>query len=196
MFKVINIWAYCYLQTSVGLPILKAPAPRLENFWAYYTANSVAIMTHKTLSIPCETTLGIWSSSLASIYGQDTHTLEKVQQFGLRNCTRHWNSSYQDLLDIFQLPSLENRRLFLSLSTFFKIIHNLIYFPVNSHPTPLSSSLRCNHDQQYSIPFARTNHFKYSFLPNSISLWNNLPLEAANCTTLPMFKYYTLPLFL
>ena len=127
---------------------------------------------------------------------KDTHTLEKVQQFGLRICTRHWNSSYQDLLDIFQLPSLENRRLFLSLSTFFKIIHNLIYFPVNFHPTPLSSSLRCNHDQQYSIPFAHTNHFKYSFLPNSISVWNNLPLEAVNCTTLPMFKYYTLPLFL
>ena len=60
----------------------------------------------------------------------------------------------------------------------------------------LSSSLRCNHDQQYSIPFAHTNHFKYSFLPNSISVWNNLPLEAVNCTTLPMFKYYTLPLFL
>ena len=27
---------------------------------------------------------------------KDTHTLEKVQQFGLRICTRHWNSSYQD----------------------------------------------------------------------------------------------------
>ena len=103
------------------------------------------------------------------------------------------NSSYQDLLNIFQLPSLENRRLFLSLSTFFKIIHNLIYFPVNFHPTPLSSFLRCNHDQQYSILFARTNHFKYSFLPNSISVWNNLLLEAVHCTTLPM---YTLPHFL
>ena len=44
----------------------------IENFWAYYTANSVAILTHKLWqnSIPCETTLGIWSSSLASIYGQ------------------------------------------------------------------------------------------------------------------------------
>ena len=46
--------------------------------------------------------------------------------------------------DIFQLPSLENRRVFLSLSTFFKITHNLIYFPVNFHPTRLSSCLRIN----------------------------------------------------
>ena len=86
-------------------------------------------------------------------------------------------------------------KVFLSLS-FFEIIHDLIYFLVNFHPTPLSSFLRYNHDQQYSIPFAHTNHFKYSFLPNSISVWNNLPLEAVHCTTLPMFKYYTLPLFL
>ena len=119
----------------------------------------------------------------------------KVQQFRLQICTRHWNSSYQDLLDILQLPSLENQRLFLSLSTFLKIIHNLIYFPANSHPTPISSSLRCSHDQ-FSSPFAHTNHLKYSFLPNSISLGTNLSLEAVNCTTLPMFKYYTLPLFL
>ncbi len=94
------------------------------------------------------------------------------------------------------LPSLENRRLFLSLSTFLKIIHNLIYFPPNYCASPLSFSLRCNHPHQYSIPFAHTNCCKHSFLPNSISLWNNLPLEAVNCTTLPtlIFKYYTLPL--
>ena len=36
---------------------------------------------------------------------------------------------YQELLELFHLPSLENRRLFLSLFVFFKIIHNLVYFP-------------------------------------------------------------------
>ena len=67
---------------------------------------------------------------------------------------------------------------------------------VSSENNSVFKGLRCSHDQQFSIPFADTNHFKYSFLPNSISLWNNLPLEVVNCTTLPMFKYYTLPLFL
>ena len=28
----VQSYTYCYLQTSVGLPILKAPAPKLENF--------------------------------------------------------------------------------------------------------------------------------------------------------------------
>ena len=127
---------------------------------------------------------------------KDKNALESVQKFGLRICSRKWTASYQELLDIFQLPSLENRRLFLSLSTFFKIIHNIIYFLPNYCPFPLSSSFRCNHLHQYSIPFAHTNCYKHSFLPNSISLWNNLPLEAVNCTTLPTFKYYTVPLFL
>ena len=115
------------------------------------------------------------------------NALESVQKFGLRICSRKWTASYQELLDIFQLPSLENWRLFLSLSTFFKIIHNLIYFPPNYCPFPLSSSFS-NHLHQYSIPFAHTNCYKHLFLPNSISLWNNLPLEAVNCTTLPTFK--------
>ena len=127
---------------------------------------------------------------------KDKNELESVQKFGLRICSRKWTASYQKLLDIFQLPSLEKPRLFLSLSTFFKIIHNLIYFLPNYCAFPLSSSFRCNHPHQYSIPFTHTNCYKHSFLPNSISLWNNLPLEAVNCTTLPTFKYYTLPLFL
>ena len=79
---------------------------------------------------------------------------------------------------------------------FFKIIHNLVYFPTIHYPTPLSSfSSRYNHDQQFCIPFARTNHLKHSFLSNSVSLWNNLPSQAVTCTTLSLFKYYTLPLF-
>ena len=127
---------------------------------------------------------------------RDVNALEKVQKFGLRICSRQWTKCYQELLALFHLPSLENRRLFLSLSVFFKIIHNLVYFPTIHYPIPLSSfSSRYNHDHQFCIPFARTNHLKHSFLPNSVSLWNNLPSQAVTCTTLSLFKYYTLPLF-
>ena len=81
------------------------------------------------------------------------------------------------------------------VSLFFKIIHSLVYFPTIHYPTPLSSfPSRYNHDHQLCIPFARTNHFKHSFLPNSVSLWNNLPSQAVTCTTLSLFKYYNLPL--
>ena len=147
MFKLINIWAYCYLLTSVGLTILKAPAPKLENFWAYYTANSVAILTHK-----------LWQNFIYPLWD---HTWNMELKFGTHIYTvkdTHWKKfsslDYGSVwgtgtratktYDIFQLPSLENWRVFLSLSTFFKIAHNLIYFPVNFHPTRLSSCLRIN----------------------------------------------------
>ena len=127
---------------------------------------------------------------------KDVNALEKVKKFGLQICSRQWTKCYQELLELFHIPSLENRRLFLSLSVFFKIIHNLVYFPIIHHPTPLSSfSSRYNNDHQFCIPFARTNHLKHSFLPNSVSLWNNLPSQAVTCTTLSLCKYYTLPLF-
>ncbi len=62
----------------------------------------------------------------------------------------------------FSVTSLENQRLFLSLSTFCKIIHNHIYFP-----SSMSSSQRCNHVQQYSIPLVHTNRFNRSRLPST-----------------------------
>ena len=59
---------------------------------------------------------------------------------------------------------------------FFKIIHNLVYFATIHYPTPFSSfSSRYTHGHQFCIPFARINPLKHSFLPNSVSLWNNLP---------------------
>ena len=184
MFKLINIWAYCYHIESTCTKARKL----LGLLYRQFSNNTTSY--GKTLSIPCETTLAIWSSSLAPIYRQRyTHIGES---------SAVWITYLYEALE-FELPisfSYRHWRIGGFFLSFFKIIHNLIYFPVNFHSTPLSSLLRCNHDQQYSIPFARTNHFKYSFLPNCISVWNNLPLEVVNCTTLPMFKYYTLPLFL
>ena len=92
---------------------------------------------------------------------------------------------------MFELPSLENRRLYLSLSTFNKIMYNLIYFPPHHLPTPRSSSSsRHKHQFQYHTPFAHSNQLKRSFLPTCISLWNNLPIsiDSINCITYVTFK--------
>ena len=54
--------------------------------------------------------------------------LEGVQKFALRLCAKNWNLGYCELLNLFNLPSLENRRLYVRLCTLFKIVHNL-YLP-------------------------------------------------------------------
>ena len=60
---------------------------------------------------------------------KDTNKLESVQKFALKMCLKQWDLGYQDLLDLSQFPTLENRRLYLKLCTLYKIIHSYFYFP-------------------------------------------------------------------
>ena len=127
--------------------------------------------------------------------------LENVQKFALRICSRSYDTNYQDLLDCYHLPSLENRRIYLSLCTFYKIVNSIIFSPSHYLPvaSPLNSlplSLRCNHSNHFKIPYARTNSFKFSFLPSMLLWWNNLSDVTATCESLSMFKYSITPLLL
>ena len=128
---------------------------------------------------------------------KDTLALENIQKLALRICSKQWQMSYFDLLDRFKLPTLENRRLFLSLCTFFKIIHNISFFPSALIPPHLSSSsLRSSNCNNFLISFARTEQSANSFILRTIKLWNNLPVETQSCTDFRLFKQLILPLFL
>ena len=88
---------------------------------------------------------------------KDTQALENVQKFALRICSNNWQANYHDLLEHYNLPTLENRRLYLSLCTFFKIVHKLSYFPASLIPSYFSSSaLRSSNPHNFFIPFSRT----------------------------------------
>ena len=58
---------------------------------------------------------------------KDIDQLERVQKFALQMCAKQWDVDYTDLLTHFNLPSLAIRRGYLSLSTLYKIVHNLVY---------------------------------------------------------------------
>ena len=127
---------------------------------------------------------------------KDTQALENVQKFALRICSNNWQANYHDLLEHYNLPNLENRRLYLSLCTFFKIVHKLSYFPASLIPSHFSfSALRSSNPHNFFIPFSRTYQSANSFMFRSIKLWNNLPTEAKLCTDLKLFKKLILPLF-
>ena len=93
--------------------------------------------------------------------------------------------------------SLQDRRLFRSLTTLFKIIYNIMYFLPDLLPPFLSPlGLRSNiSGNRFKIPFACTNHYKNSFICTVTQLWNNLPLEAINCINFTLFKQLIHPLF-
>ena len=57
----------------------------------------------------------MWSPHLQ----KDIKKLEQVQMFGLRMCTKRWNADYIDLLSLFNIPTLGDHRLYLSLCTMY-----------------------------------------------------------------------------
>ena len=132
----------------------------------------------------------IWDPHLI----KDINKLENVQKFAIKMCLKQWDLGYQDLLDLSQFPTLKNHRLYLKLCTLYKIMHGYFYFPLNVFLPQVnrhSYSLPLVH-----IPHARTNAFKSSFVPSSVSIWNNLPHEALIAPTITSFKSFTAPLFL
>ena len=120
--------------------------------------------------------------------------LENTQKPALKICSKQWdNLGYQDLLDLAKCPTLRNCRLYFKLCTLYKIVHKLIYFPVDILP------LRSNLSAPVPLlnqPFARTNSFFSSFVLSSISLWNNLPHEALTADSIHSFKSSLCPLFI
>ena len=107
-------------------------------------------------------------------YIKDKKNLEDVQKFGLRLAVHQWDSNCQDLLELFQLPTLEEHRLELKLGLLFKIIHNLCYFPDIPEPRGGHHNLRASHPLQLKLPLAHTNAYHHSFSPHTMSAWNSL----------------------
>ena len=46
---------------------------------------------------------------------KDKRNLEQVQKFACKMVSKHWDSGYEDLLELVGLPPLENRRIYLKL---------------------------------------------------------------------------------
>ena len=102
---------------------------------------------------------------------RDRLLIENVQKFGLRICAKQWDLGYDELFTNFNVPKLQSCQVQHKLCTMFKILHDLISFP-SSIFVHRPSRYRPN---MYFQPFAHTNCFLHSFVPNTISSWNSLP---------------------
>ena len=117
----------------------------------------------------------------------DIQSLESVQKFALRVCSKQWDWGYSELMDMFNLPSLENRRLYLKLCHLFKIVHGLCNFP-SDVVVPKSNPSHISRSYTLHQPFARTSSFYSSFIPDSIRRWNYLPEDIVCAPTYARFK--------
>ena len=94
------------------------------------------IELYRTLIRPhLEYAVPVWAPHLA----KDIDKLEKVQKFGSKICLKSWdNDYYYDLLELADLPTLENRRMYLKLSVLYKIYYGHFYFPPAWYSTSIS----------------------------------------------------------
>ena len=107
---------------------------------------------------------------------KESTMIENVQKFALRVCSKNYSATYTELLELNNLPTLENRRILLQLCSLYKIINNLVHFPHILLPQHSYISERsAHHTRQYYITFARTHQHKESFIPSTLKRWNNLP---------------------
>ena len=73
---------------------------------------------------PLEYAVQVWHPYQA----KNIMALKNIKKFALRICSITYDTNYQDLLDLYHLQKLENRRLYLSLCTLYKIINVIIFF--------------------------------------------------------------------
>ena len=135
------------------------------------------IRPHTEYAVP------VWDPHLQN----DISSLENLQKFALRVCSKQWNTGYSELLNLCNVSSLENRRLYLKLCHLFKIINNLCYFPPRSI-VPKTTRTYTSRSLMLQQPFCRTTSYYNSFIPDSVRTWNYLPEEVVMASSLNAFK--------
>ena len=119
------------------------------------------------------------------------HFLASSEQWKFSKvCTKQWREPYNSLRTSLKLPLLKERRAVLKLSVLYKYLNGLAVMPPNTF-APLTHSrwnLRSSKNFYLHQPFAHSNSYLYSCIPNSVSLWNHLPVSVHHCVSLSSFK--------
>ena len=143
---------------------------------------STAILLYKSMVRPhLEYSCHIWSPHTT----RDIQALESVQNFALRVITKHWTHSYEELLSLTTLPTLE-KGLYLRLQFLYKIV-KILFFPhgLVTFRGPTRHNRRSSHPVPLEQPFARTNRLFLPFTPNTIS---SLHLDRVSAPNILSFK--------
>ena len=134
-------------------------AARQDRFWVSCTSNFILtlLLSLKQLYLSLVHPHLEYAAQLWDPYAQrDICKLGSVQKFALKLVTHQWDSSYDELLSLVNVPKLSVRRQNLKLAQVFKIVHGLCYFPENIFRMQPSHSSRLSRTDTIYCPFAPT----------------------------------------
>jgi len=129
----------------------------------------------------------VWSPHEAKLI----NSLEAVQRRAARWAVARYQrtASVTKMLEELGWQTLEQRRCHARLIMMFKIVHGLAHVPHTflSQPTPTRQS-RNTHEHTFALFHTRTNYFKFSYFPLTVSQWNALPVSVLDAPTVESFK--------
>ena len=119
----------------------------------------------------------------------NTRKIEKIQERALRFIYEDYSSSYEDLLNKSRLPTLKIRRLRTMAIEVYKILNKKSPMYLNDLFVYKESRYSFRKTNTVEVPQVRTTyHGLHSFRFAGATLWNELPNELRNVSSLSQFK--------
>ena len=137
--------------------------------------------------------LVVFFMSLGPSNYRQINQLEKVQRRAARFvCGRfHNTSSVTEMLEDLDWSLLQVRRLRTRLIMFYKIIHYQIAIYPSDHLIPVDTRTRHSNPNCYRQIKTSKDIYRFSFLPQNILQWNQLPSSSVTVDTV---EYFRIPL--
>jgi hypothetical protein len=119
-------------------------------------------------------------------------SIEMIQHRAARFVTKDYSrteGSITRIMDKLKWPTLESRRKQIRLTTMFKIQNQSVAITTPEYiQRQVASTTRQYHPAKYRIMKNRTDTYKYSFWPRTISEWNSLPHQTLDISEKAGFK--------
>ena len=136
-----------------------------------------------------------YASSIWDPYHQNLIVkLEMIQHKAARYIfNQPWRRNVRDsvslLLESLCWPSLQRRRENTRLILLYKIINDFLHIPSSYHPVPSPfTATRSSNDIKFLHYQPNIDCYKYSFFPRTIPVWNSLPSDIVQATSVVNFK--------
>ena len=157
-------------------------------FRKYYQHASTSTLLQLYLSCirpDLEYAVAVWSPHQKCLI----NSLEAVQKFALRVCSKQWDANYHTLLARYNIPSLFNRRQLLRLCFLFNVLNGTYSLP---DPSPIElrqhNHYSRSHHLTLKVPYAHSNAYYHSFFCDTPRHWNSLPLDIVASSNSEHFK--------
>ena len=128
----------------------------------------------------------IWDPYMQTYKNKIEMVQRRAAQYVCNNYNRE--ASVTTMIKHLHWRSLQQRRTDIRLVMFYKTLHGIIALDLFPQLIPLVRPSRHMHSEAFQLPVITKQFIQYSFLPRTITNWNNLPANAATAPSLEIFR--------